>query len=51
MPMPRIRFFTGAQGQRTAYAISGAGPLLALPAWWVSHVERDCENERFRSFF
>ena len=51
MTMPRIRFFTGAQGQRIAYAISGSGPLLVLPAWWVSHVELDWENERFRSFF
>ena len=51
MPTPRIRFFTGAQGQRIAYAISGSGPPLVLPAWWVSHVERDWDNERFRAFF
>ena len=51
MPKPRIRFFTGAQGQRIAYAISGSGPPLVLPAWWVSHVERDWANERFRAFF
>lgn len=48
---PRIRFFTGAQGQRIAYAIAGSGPPLVLPAWWVSHVERDWASERFRSFF
>lgn len=51
MSKPRIRFFTGARGQRIAYALSGSGPPLVLPAWWVSHVERDWENERFRAFF
>jgi pimeloyl-ACP methyl ester carboxylesterase len=51
MSSPRIRFFTGAQGQRIAYAIAGSGPPLILPAWWVSHVERDWADERFRAFF
>jgi pimeloyl-ACP methyl ester carboxylesterase len=51
MSTPRIRFFTGAQGQRIAYATSGSGPPLVLPAWWVSHVERDWANERFQAFF
>lgn len=50
-PSPRIRFFTGAQGQRVAYAIAGSGPPLVLPAWWVSHVERDWADPRFRAFF
>ncbi len=48
---PRVRFFTGPTGQRIAYAIAGSGPPLVLPAWWVSHVERDWAEERFRSFF
>jgi len=48
---PRVRFFTGPTGQRIAYAIDGSGPPLVLPAWWVSHVERDWAEERFRSFF
>lgn len=48
---PRIRFFTGSQGQRIAYAAAGSGPPLVLPAWWVSHVERDVANEGFRRFF
>jgi len=51
MSSPRIRFFTGAQDQRIAYAIAGSGPPLVLPAWWVSHVERDWANPRFRRFF
>lgn len=50
-PSPRIRFFTGARGQRIAYAIAGSGPPLVLPAWWVSHVERDWADPRFRAFF
>ena len=28
MSSPRVRFFTGAQGQRIAYAIAGSGPSL-----------------------
>jgi pimeloyl-ACP methyl ester carboxylesterase len=48
---PRIRFFTGSQGQRIAYAAAGSGPPLVMPAWWVSHVERDVASERFRRFF
>jgi pimeloyl-ACP methyl ester carboxylesterase len=48
---PRIRFFTGTLGQRIAYATAGQGPTLVLPAWWVSHVERDVADERFRRFF
>jgi len=28
----RIRFFTGDQGQRIAYASAGTGPPLVLPA-------------------
>ena len=48
---PRIRFFTAAGGQRIAYAIAGSGPPLVLPAWWVSHVERDWADARFRAFF
>lgn len=48
---PKIRFFEGPQGSRIAYAIDGAGPLLVLPAWWVSHVEHDLEDPAFRAFF
>src|SRR5262249_49882339 len=40
-----------ARGQRLATAVDGAGPPLVLPAWWVSHVERDFAIPRFRRFF
>ncbi len=41
----------GARGQRLATAVDGAGPPLVLPAWWVSHAERDFAIPRFRRFF
>jgi pimeloyl-ACP methyl ester carboxylesterase len=47
---PRIRF-VHARGHRLATAVDGAGPALVFPAWWVSHVERDFANPRFRAFF
>lgn len=31
--------------------MDGKGPVLVLPAWWVSHVERDFEDPAFRGFF
>jgi len=41
-------------GRRVAYAMVGDGPVLMLPAWWVSHVSEDWEGEAqsggFRSF-
>jgi pimeloyl-ACP methyl ester carboxylesterase len=48
---PRIRFFRGKHGRRIAYATDGSGPYLILPAWWVSHVERDLAEPSFRDFF
>ena len=48
---PRIRFVRGVRGQRIAYAIDGAGPVLLFPAWWVSHVERDLDDPGFRALF
>jgi pimeloyl-ACP methyl ester carboxylesterase/DNA-binding CsgD family transcriptional regulator len=32
-------------GHRVAYATVGDGPLLVLPAWWVSHVTEDWQGE------
>ena len=45
-----IRFFSSA-GRRVAYGLSGSGPLLVAPAWWVSHLELDWQNPRFRRFW
>lgn len=45
-----IRFvpFTGS---RVAFAVSGEGPPVVAPAWWVSHLELDWRDEAFRSFW
>jgi pimeloyl-ACP methyl ester carboxylesterase len=48
---PRIRFLRARAGHRLAYATDGSGPALVLPAWWVSHVERDLGDPGFRRFF
>jgi pimeloyl-ACP methyl ester carboxylesterase/DNA-binding CsgD family transcriptional regulator len=37
-------------GRRIAYATVGEGPLLAMPAWWVSHVVEDWRDAGFRRF-
>jgi pimeloyl-ACP methyl ester carboxylesterase/DNA-binding winged helix-turn-helix (wHTH) protein len=49
--MQVVRFIRDASGARIAYAVLGEGPLVLCPAWWVSHVERDWEQPRFRRFF
>ncbi len=38
-------------GRRVAYAVSGEGPPLVVPAWWVSHLELDWQDRAFRSFW
>jgi pimeloyl-ACP methyl ester carboxylesterase/DNA-binding CsgD family transcriptional regulator len=45
-----IRFLRFGQG-RVAYAVSGDGPPLVAPAWWVSHLELDWQERQFRSFW
>jgi len=45
-----IRFLTHA-GRRVAYAVSGEGPPLVAPAWWISHLERDWSDPAFRTFW
>ena len=37
--------------RRVAYEVRGAGPPLVAPAWWVSHLELDWQNERYRRFW
>lgn len=48
--MPEVRFFEDRDGNAVAYAVSGNGPLLICPAWWVSHVEKDWGEKNFRTF-
>ncbi len=51
--VPTIRFFRARDGKRIAWSLDGPddAPLLVCPAWWVSHVEKDWEDPRFRTFF
>lgn len=45
-----IRFLPlGAR--RVAYEVRGNGPALVAPAWWVSHLEIDWQNDGFRRFW
>lgn len=45
-----IRFLpVGAR--RMAYEVSGDGPPLVAPAWWVSHLELDAQSPVFRRFW
>ena len=48
---PTIKFLTKANGERVAYALHGSGPYLAVPAWWVSHLELDWEQPSYQAFF
>jgi pimeloyl-ACP methyl ester carboxylesterase/DNA-binding CsgD family transcriptional regulator len=45
-----IRFLPFA-GRRVAYAVSGDGPPLVAPAWWVSHLELDWGDEAYRGLW
>lgn len=45
-----IRFLR-FEGRRVAFTVSGGGPPLLVPAWWVSHLELDWGDEAFRSFW
>ena len=42
--------FCAVDGGRIAYAVTGDGPPLVMPAWWVSHVEVDWQAPGFRGF-
>jgi pimeloyl-ACP methyl ester carboxylesterase/DNA-binding CsgD family transcriptional regulator len=39
------------RGRRVAYDVTGDGPLLVAPAWWVSHLETDAAEERYTRFW
>jgi pimeloyl-ACP methyl ester carboxylesterase/DNA-binding CsgD family transcriptional regulator len=45
-----IRFLQFA-GRRVALAVSGDGPPLVAPAWWVSHLELDWADQAFRGLW
>jgi pimeloyl-ACP methyl ester carboxylesterase/DNA-binding CsgD family transcriptional regulator len=45
-----IRFTTDANGRRIAWASSGSGPPLVLGGWWMSHLELNWDEPRFRAF-
>jgi pimeloyl-ACP methyl ester carboxylesterase/DNA-binding CsgD family transcriptional regulator len=45
-----IRFLRFA-GRRVAYAVTGDGPPLVAPAWWVSHLELDWADQSFRDLW
>lgn len=47
---PEIRFFTDRKGCKIAYSCVGDGPFVIIPAWWVSHIERDMGDPAFRDF-
>jgi pimeloyl-ACP methyl ester carboxylesterase/DNA-binding CsgD family transcriptional regulator len=40
--------FFRLEGHRIAFATTGTGPPLVLPAWWVSNIVEDWKDERFR---
>ena len=49
-PVSEIRFLA-IDGRRLAYELTGEGPLLLSPAWWVSHLELDRRNQAFARFW
>jgi pimeloyl-ACP methyl ester carboxylesterase/DNA-binding CsgD family transcriptional regulator len=46
---PEIRF-TEERGRRIAWARSGEGPPLVFCGWWMSHLELNWREPRFRAF-
>jgi pimeloyl-ACP methyl ester carboxylesterase len=48
--MTGIRFLA-FDGRRVAYEVRGSGPPLVAPAWWVSHLELDRQEERVARFW
>jgi pimeloyl-ACP methyl ester carboxylesterase/DNA-binding CsgD family transcriptional regulator len=46
----QIGFFDFEE-RKVAYALLGHGPVIAFPAWWISHVEQEWRDPAFRAFF
>jgi pimeloyl-ACP methyl ester carboxylesterase/DNA-binding CsgD family transcriptional regulator len=42
--------FAAVDGRRIAWAAVGEGPPLVMGGWWMSHLELDWGNRRFRDF-
>lgn len=42
--------FAELNGRRVAWAAVGEGPPLVMGWWWISHLELDWDNRRFRDF-
>jgi pimeloyl-ACP methyl ester carboxylesterase len=51
MDTPKVKFITSSTGESIAYTIHGTGPHLLVPAWWVSHLELDWQDECYQKFF
>jgi pimeloyl-ACP methyl ester carboxylesterase/DNA-binding CsgD family transcriptional regulator len=45
-----IHFTTDQRGRRIAWAQSGDGPPLVFSGWWMSHLELNWRDPRFRAF-
>jgi pimeloyl-ACP methyl ester carboxylesterase/DNA-binding CsgD family transcriptional regulator len=45
-----IRFLSFAD-RRVAYSVTGTGPPLVAPAWWISHLELDWKDPTVRKFW
>ena len=46
-----VRFCTAPNGTRIAYAATGTGPPLLVPAAWISHLELLRQDRAYRDFF
>jgi pimeloyl-ACP methyl ester carboxylesterase/DNA-binding CsgD family transcriptional regulator len=46
-----VRFCTGPTGTRIAYASTGRGPALMVPAAWISHLELLWQDPAYAGFF
>lgn len=42
--------FAELNGRRVAWATVGEGPPMVIAGWWMSHLELDWRNHRFRDF-
>ena len=45
-----IQFLDWA-GRRVAFDVTGDGPFLVVPAWWVSHLEANATDPRYMRFW